>query len=112
VLVFLCDLWFFSATSAIKGFANPRKSAAKKLLLNRLNLGVLTPEALHPAGRIQQLLFAGKERMAIGADFYVDVAAMGRSRGKTVTACAQHTDVVVSGMYGCFHGFLTSTEAI
>jgi hypothetical protein len=42
----------------------------------------------------------------------VDVAAMGRSRGKTMTARAQYADVVVSGMYGCFHGFLTSTEAI
>jgi hypothetical protein len=90
---------------------DPCKSVAK-LFLNRLHLGILTAEALHPAGRIQQLLFASKEWMAIRADFYVNIAPMGRTCGEAMTARAQHADVVVSGMYGCFHGFLTSTEAI
>src|SRR5262249_48762014 len=40
------------------------------VLLGRLVLpGVLAAEALHAAGRIQQLLLAGEERVAVGADF-------------------------------------------
>jgi hypothetical protein len=37
---------------------------------------------------------------------------MGRAGRKAVAARAHDADFVVSGMYGCFHGFLTSTEAI
>lgn len=38
-------------------------------LLFRRGLLVFLREALNAAGRIQQLLFAGEERMAVGADF-------------------------------------------
>src|SRR5579863_4272230 len=55
--------------------ANPRR---KKLLLRRLGFGVLSPEALHASGSIHQLLLAGKEGMAIRADFHADIALVGR----------------------------------
>ena len=82
------------------------------LLLGRFHLGVLAAKALDSAGGIQELLLAGKKGMATGADFYVDVAAMGGAGGKAIAARAHDADFVVSGMDGCFHGFLTSTEAI
>ena len=46
--------------------------------------------------------------MAIGADFYVDVALVGRAGAKAVAARAHDADFVVSGMNGCFHNLLTS----
>ena len=46
--------------------------------------------------------------MAIGADFYVDIALVRRAGGKAVAASAHDADFVVSGMYGCFHDLLTS----
>src|SRR5439155_629930 len=48
-------------------------------------------------------LFAGKEWMAIRADFYVDVALVSRASGKAVAACAHNAHFVISGMDGCFH---------
>ena len=80
---------------------NPRR---KELLLRRLHLGVFPAEALHAAGGIQQLLLAGKERMAIGADFYVDVAPMGGAGGEVVAARAHDAHFVVCGMDSCLHG--------
>src|SRR5262245_26172547 len=43
----------------------------------RARLGVLLTEPLHAAGRVQQLLFAGVERMAAGADLDVDLGLRG-----------------------------------
>src|SRR5947208_965870 len=68
-------------------------------------LGVLAAEAFHPAGGIQQLLLAGKEGMAIRADFHVDVALVGGAGGKGVPAGAVDTHFVVSGMNSGFHDF-------
>jgi hypothetical protein len=45
--------------------------------------------------------------MASGADFYVDVAFVGRAGAKAIAARAHDADFVVSGMYGCLHGLLT-----
>jgi hypothetical protein len=71
-------------------------------------LGVLAAEALHAAGRIHELLLARKEGMATGANFYVDIALVGRARGKAVATRAHDPDFVVAGMNSCFHGVLTS----
>src|SRR5208283_3574674 len=71
-------------------------------------LGVFATETFHAARRVHELLLAGEERMATGADFYVDVALVGRAGGKAVAACAHDADFVVSGMYGCLHSLLTS----
>ena len=44
--------------------------------------GVLAAEAFDASGGIDQLLFAGEERVAIRADFQVDIALMRGSGGK------------------------------
>jgi hypothetical protein len=41
-----------------------------------IGLGILPAEALHASGGIHQLLLAGKERVAIRADFQVNSALM------------------------------------
>ena len=74
------------------------------LLLFRFFLGVFAAETLHAPGGVQQLLFAGKEGMAIGADFYVNIALMGGAGGKTMSTRALHPDFMVCGMNSCLHG--------
>jgi hypothetical protein len=62
----------------------------ERLVLRRLGrvggcgriLGVLAAEALHATGGIHELLLAGEEGMAGGADFYADVALMGGAGNK------------------------------
>lgn len=68
---------------------------------------VLAAETFYAAGGVHELLLARKERVAIGADFYVDVALVGRAGGKAIAARAHDADFVVSGMNGCFHDVLT-----
>jgi hypothetical protein len=70
--------------------------------------GVLAAKALYAAGRIQQFLLAGEERMAIGTNFHVDVASMCRAGVKTVAARAHDADFVINGMNGCFHDLYAS----
>src|SRR3989442_10810901 len=84
--------------------ADPRRSEAN-LFLGSFRLGILPAESLHATGGIHKLLFAGKEWMAIRADFYVDVALVSRASGKAVAACAHNAHFVISGMDGCFHGY-------
>src|SRR6267378_1846928 len=85
-----------------------RVSAGNLLLggcfgFSRVALSVLAPETLDAAGGIHELLLAGKERMASGADFHTDVALMGGAGDKRVTTGAMNSDLVVAGMDGCFH---------
>src|SRR6266403_2030784 len=85
-----------------------RVSAGNLLLggcfgFSRVALGVLAPEALDAAGRVHELLLAGKERMASGADFHADVALVGGAGNKRVTAGAMDPNFVVAGMNSCFH---------
>ena len=49
-----------------------QKPSQAVLLFRRLGLSVLAAEALHTSSRIQHLLLAGKERMAVRANFYVE----------------------------------------
>jgi len=65
--------------------------------------GVLAAETLDAAGGVHELLLAGKEGMAGGADFYADIALVGGAGGERVTAGAMHADLAVAGMDGCFH---------
>ena len=65
--------------------------------------GVLAAEALDAAGGVHELLLAGKEGMAGGADFHADVALVGGACDKSVAARAMHADLTVVGMNGCFH---------
>jgi len=63
---------------------------------------VLSLESFDTTGGVDQFLFAGKERMAFGADFKMDF----RFRGpgfKGLAAGAPHDRVNVVRMYVCFH---------
>src|SRR6202035_2883349 len=111
------------APAAWRGL-NSRVCPANKLALHRRGLsfglrfgfrsilGVLAAEALHASGGIHQLLLAGKERMAGGADFNADVAFMSRPGNKGIAARAMHTNFVISGMNGCFHRIQTSIRIL
>ncbi len=66
-------------------------------------LGVLAAETLDAACCVHELLLAGKERVAGGADFYANVALVRGAGDKCVTAGAVHADFAVAGMDGCFH---------
>ena len=90
------------------------RASAQKLLLGRLGglgglgfagiaLGVFAAEALDAAGGIHELLLAGKERMAGGANFYADVALMGGTGYKGIAASAMHADFTIVRMSRCFH---------
>jgi hypothetical protein len=65
---------------------------------------VLAAEALDAAGGIDQLLLAGKERVATRADFYADVALVCRARGKGAATGAVHAHFMIRGMDCCLHG--------
>lgn len=71
--------------------------------LSGIALRVLAAEALDAAGRVHELLLAGKERMASGTNFYADVALVSGAGDKCVTAGAMDPNFVVAGMNGCFH---------
>src|SRR5450759_5653473 len=79
----------------------------------RVAFGILAAEALHAAGRVHELLLAGKEGVAGGADFYTDVALVGGAGDKCVAAGAMHPDLAVAGMDSCFHvSSETSTQTL
>src|SRR5260370_768596 len=67
---------------------------------------MVAAEALHASGGVHQFLFAGKERMAVGADFQADLALVGGTGGKYVAARAVHANFMVCGMDSCLHGLL------
>src|SRR5215470_10114505 len=65
---------------------------------------ILLLEALDAARCVDQLLFAGEERMATGADFDAQhVSLDGRARFKRIAAGAVHCDGVIVGMNTGFH---------
>jgi len=92
--------------------------SAQKLLLRPFRfggvaLGVLAAEALHAPGGVHELLLAGKEWVAGGADFYADVALMGGASDKRVPAGAMHAYLAVVGMDSGFHvSFKSSTQKL
>ena len=90
------------------------RASAQKLFLGRFGgfrgfsfagiaLGVFAAEAFDATGRIHELLFAGKERMAGGADFYGDVTLVGGTGYKGIAASAMHADFTIVRMSRCFH---------
>ena len=66
--------------------------------LGSVGLGEFAAEALHAAGRVHQALLAGKERVAYRADFHVNVALVGRTGLKVVSAGALDSHRGVVGM--------------
>jgi len=72
--------------------------------LRRLtSLFILAAEALDASGGVDQLLFAGEKRVAVGADFQMNIALMRGSGGKRVPAGTHDADFVVCGMDFFFH---------
>ena len=70
--------------------------------------GVLLAELVDPARRIHDLLFARVERMAVGADFDLQVVSQSRPRLERVAAGAAHVDFFVVRMRVGFHEFLST----
>jgi hypothetical protein len=68
-----------------------------------VGLRVLPAEALNASGGVHQFLLAGKERVAIRADFQVNGALVGGPGGKCVSACAVHAHFFILGMDRCLH---------
>jgi hypothetical protein len=80
----------------------------KRLLLCGSGLGsgvgVFLRESLDAPGGVNQLLFAGEERMTTRANFHPQrVALYGRTRRESVPAGAMHCNSVVVGMNSGFH---------
>lgn len=71
-------------------------------LVRFLGLGVFATEPLNTTGSIQQLLFAGEVRMAVGANFNRDRLA-GRTGRIGGSAGAGNHDIVVRRMNFLFH---------
>jgi hypothetical protein len=69
-----------------------------RLACRLTRLGILFAEPLDTASGIHKLLLAGEERVAGGANFYVDIPLMGGAGGEPVAAGALHTDFAVIGM--------------
>src|SRR5207244_1309210 len=93
-------LFYQCKSVKIRGLLLRRSSPRRS---RRVLLGILPPETLHPPRRIHQLLLAGKERMAVRADFHRDIALMGRPGNKRVAARAMHAHFMVIGMNSCHH---------
>src|SRR5215211_7265475 len=71
-------------------------------------LGGAALEALHAAARVDELLLAGVERVAVGADLHADLGR-GRARRELGAARAAHVGLDVLGMDVGLHG-LSSVE--
>src|SRR6185295_3927367 len=68
------------------------------------NLLILLLETVDAAFGIDQLLFAGEERVATGADFYADVAFMRGAGAELMSAGAGYIHFFVGGVDTGFHG--------
>jgi hypothetical protein len=66
-------------------------------------LGGTTLEALDPATGVHELLPAGIERMALGADLDMELG-LGRAGRELVPARAPHVSFYVLGMDSLLHG--------
>src|SRR5215208_7844266 len=66
-------------------------------------LAVTLVEAVNAAGRVNQLLLAREERMALRADLDVEVVLLRRARLELVAAGAVDVDLVVVGMNSLLH---------
>ena len=68
---------------------------------------VLAHELVDATGSIDQFDLAGKERMAVGANFNADIL-LGRTCLKSIAAGAPYGCPVILGMDSLFHVYLTS----
>ena len=94
------------ASAAAEALNNSRLLFLRCGRLRRGRFFILAAEALHASGGVHQFLLAGKEGVAVGADFQADFAFVGGTGGKHIAASAVHARVVVCGMDSCLHGLL------
>ena len=73
------------------------------MIFVRRSASVLLAELVHPAARVDDLLLARVERMAVRADFDLQIMAEGRARNERVTAAAGHGRVFVLRVNSGFH---------
>ena len=66
-------------------------------------LAVALVEAVYASGSVHKLLLARKERVALGADFHLQVILARGAGLKLVAAGAVYVDFVVFGMDSLFH---------
>src|SRR5580658_615388 len=92
------------------GIKAPEKTARHRSgrLARSADACVLLAELIHPARGVHDLLLAGIERMAVRADFNVEVVAHGRAGLEGVAAAAGHRDLFVVRMNGFFHGSISA----
>jgi hypothetical protein len=74
--------------------------------------GVLLAELVDAAAGVDDLLLARIERMAVRADFDLQVVTEGRARMEGVPAAAGHRDLFVFGMDCVFHGLPTPVRRL
>src|SRR5205085_10172778 len=84
----------------------PLRFASRRGALRPL-LAVLPLETVDAAGRVDQLLLAGEEGVALRADLDAQLLP-GRAGGPGLAAGAVHLNLVVLGMDLCFHELTSS----
>ena len=72
----------------------------QRLLVEQIAVALL--ELVHAAAAVYQLLLAGKERMALGANFHLQLL-LGRTGLKRLTAYATDGCLAILGMDFLFH---------
>ena len=65
-------------------------------------------ELVNASAGVNKLLFAGKERMALGADIYTDIIALGGTGNERFSACADYLRFNVIRV-DCFFHYTNST---
>ena len=83
-----------------------------KSSLSRGSGSVLLAEFVHATRGIEDLLLARVERVAVRADFDLQVVSQSRPRLECVTARAGDADFFVFGMRIGFHGFSLSGRSL
>ena len=73
-------------------------------LLRCAGRSVFLAELVHASCRIQHFLFAGIERMALGANFDVQRFEHGRAGFEFVATATCDINFFIFGMAFCFHG--------
>jgi len=84
----------------MSGFVSPEGSLARR------SGSVLLAEFVHATRGIEDLLLARVERMAVRADFDLEIVSQSRARLERIPAGAGNTDFFIFGMRIGFHGSL------
>ena len=80
-----------------------REALLRRSCLRGFLLSITSVEAIHSAGSIDQLLLAGKKRMAGGTDFNMEIAFPRRARLERLAAGAGHSYFFIFWVNSGFH---------